>query len=125
MDPRTATHRVRVRTLPELARDACGTKPGMAVLLGSVVRGSDVVIGAGVAARIPRGATSSLDEARTARARTTPEGRYAICDIPTGKEIFITVVAADGTRLSVSTYIEPGETVAFLDIPFPESRPRP
>lgn len=123
VEPRTATHRVRLRTLHELARDACGHRPGHAVLLGSVVRGHAVVIGAGVAARIPRGATSSLDEARTARARTTIEGRYAICDIPTGKEIFITVTAADGARVQQSTYIDPAETVAFLDVAIPESRP--
>lgn len=119
MDARTATHRVRVRTLRELVRDACGEKPGHAVLLGSVVRGSSVVFGAGVTARIPRGATSNLDEARTARARTTVDGRYAICDIPTGKEIFITVTAADGTRVQQSTYIDPNERVAFLDLALP------
>ena len=123
MEPRTAEHRVRVRTLRELARDACGEKPGHAVLLGSVVQGDVVVRGAGVTARIPRGATSSLDEARTARARTTLEGRYAICEIPTGVELFITVVAADGTRLQQSTFIESGETVAFLDLALPAARP--
>ncbi len=123
MQARTATHTVRVRTLHELARDACGDKPGHAVLLGSVVRGNSVVMGAGVSARIPRGATSNLDEARTARARTTVEGRYAICEIPTGKEIFITVTAADGTRVQQSTYIDPSERVAFLDLAMPESRP--
>jgi len=123
--PRTATQRVRVRTLLELAREACGEKPGHAVLLGSVARPGAVVVGAAVVARIPRGATSSLDEARTARARTTIDGRYAICDIPTGVEIFITVSAADGTRVSHSTFIEPGESVAFLDLAFPESAVRP
>lgn len=123
--PRTATQRVRVRTLLELAREACGEKPGHAVLLGSVARPGSVVVGASVVARIPRGATSSLDEARTARARTTAEGRYAICDIPTGVEIFLTVVAADGTRVSHSTFIENGEPVAFLDLAFPENPVRP
>ena len=123
--PRTATQRVRVRTLLELAREACGEKPGHAVLLGSVARPGSVVVGASVVARIPRGATSSLDEARTARARTTSEGRYAICDIPTGVEIFLTVAAADGTRVSHSTFIENGEPVAFLDLAFPENPVRP
>ena len=117
--PRTATHRVRVRTLRELARDACGEKPGHAVLLGSVTRGDQLVVGAGVAARIPRGATSNLDEARTARARTTIDGRYAICELPTGVEIFLTVVAADGTRITRSTVIERDEKVAFIDLSFP------
>ena len=60
---------------------------------------------------------------RTARARTTLEGRYAICEIPTGVELFITVVAADGTRLQQSTFIEPGESVAFLDLSLPAARP--
>lgn len=123
--PRTAAQRVRVRTLRELAREACGEKPGHAVLLGSVARPGSVVVGAAVVARIPRGATSSLDEARTARARTTIDGRYAICDIPTGVEIFITVSAADGTRVSHSTFIETGESVAFLDLAFPENAIRP
>ena len=123
--PRTAVQRVRVRTLLELARDACGEKPGHAVLLGSVARPGSVVVGAAVVARIPRGATSTLDEARTARSRTTIEGRYAICDIPTGVEIFLTVVAADGTRVSHSTVIDPGEPVAFLDLAFPERPVRP
>ena len=124
-EPRTVVQRVRVRTLLELARDACGEKPGHAVLLGSVARSRSVVVGAAVIARIPRGATSSLDEARTARARTTIDGRYAICDIPTGVEIFLTVVAADGTRVSRSTFIETGEQVAFLDLAFPEDPVQP
>jgi Carboxypeptidase regulatory-like domain len=118
-EPRTATQRVRVRTLGELARDACGEKPNHAVLLGTVVRDGQVLVGAGVAARIPRRATSNLDEARTARARTTIEGRYAICDIPVGVEIFITVTAVDGSRFSKTTVIERGETVSFLDLDFP------
>ena len=122
---RTAVQRVRVRTLLELARDACGERPGHAVLLGSVARPGAVVVGAAVVARIPRGATSNLDEARTARARTTIEGRYAICEIPTGVEIFLTVVAADGTRVSHSTVIDPGEQVAFLDLAFPADPVRP
>jgi hypothetical protein len=117
--PRTETRRVRVRTLDELAREACGGKPNHAVLLGTVVRDGQVLTGAGVAARIPRGATSALDEARTARARTTSEGRYAVCDIPVGVEIFITVTAADGSRHSKTTVIERGETVSFLDLDFP------
>jgi hypothetical protein len=123
--PRTAVQRVRVRTLLELARDACGAKPGHAVLLGSVARPGAPVVGAAVTARIPRGATSNLDEARTARARTTIDGRYAICDMPTGVEIFLTVVSADGTRVSHSTFIEPGEPVAFMDLALPESPARP
>jgi len=118
-EPRTETQRVRVRTLAELARDACGEKPNHAVLLGTVVRDGQVLVGAGVAARIPRRATSNLDEARTARARTTSEGRYAVCDIPVGVEIFITVTAVDGSRFSKTTVIERGETVSFLDLDFP------
>jgi hypothetical protein len=92
--------------------------------MGSVARrdGSEVV-GGSVVARIPRGATSNLDEARTARARTTIEGRYAICDIPTGVEVFLTVAAPDGTRVSQSTFIDKGEKVAFYDLVFPERRP--
>lgn len=117
--PRTATHRVRVRTLAELAKDVCGASPGKAVLIGSVVRGSQVVIGAGVTARVPRGAASNLDDARTARARTTIEGRYAICDLPTGVELYITVIAADGARTGQSVVIDRGETVAFLDLAIP------
>ena len=122
--PRTQRERVRVKTLLELASESCGDKPGHAVLLGSVARrdGSEVV-GGSVVARIPRGATSNLDEARTARARTTIEGRYAICDIPTGVEVFLTVAAPDGTRVSQSTFIDKGEKVAFYDLVFPERRP--
>jgi hypothetical protein len=123
--PRTVTQRVRVKTLLELAKEACGEKPGHAVLLGSVARPGAVVIGASVVARIPRGATSNLDEARSARARTTVEGRYAICDIPTGVEIFLSVAAADGSRVSHSTFIEPGEKVAFFDLVFPAVGGRP
>jgi hypothetical protein len=122
--PRTQRERVRVKTLLELASESCGDKPGHAVLMGSVARrdGSEVV-GGSVVARIPRGATSNLDEARTARARTTIEGRYAICDIPTGVEVFLTVAAPDGTRVSQSTFIDKGEKVAFYDLVFPERRP--
>ncbi len=121
--PRTAKELVRVKTLQELAREACGEKPGHAVLVGSVARGAGVVVGGSVVARIRRGAVSNLDDARTSRARTTIEGRYAICDIPTGVEVFLTVAAPDGARVSVSTFIEPGETVAFYDLIYPDARP--
>ena len=43
----------------------------------------------------------------------------------TGVEIFLTVVAADGTRVSHSTVIDPGEQVAFLDLAFPADPVRP
>ena len=39
--------------------------------------------------------------------------------------IAFTVVAADGTRVSHSTFIENGEPVAFLDLAFPENPVRP
>ena len=123
--PTTAREVVRVKTLRELAQAACGDTPGRAVLIGSVARPGSVVVGASVVARIRRGATSSLDEARTARARTTLEGRYAICDLPTGVEVFLTVMAPDGSRISTSTVLEPGEPVTFLDLAFPESPLRP
>ncbi|MCC7002264.1 MAG: carboxypeptidase regulatory-like domain-containing protein [Gemmatimonadaceae bacterium] len=122
--PRTQREQVRVKTLLELATESCGDKPGHAVLMGSVARrDGSVVVGGSVVARIPRGATSNLDEARTARARTTIEGRYAICDIPVGVEVFLTVAAPDGSRVSQSTFIDKGEKVAFYDLVFPERRP--
>lgn len=119
-DARNATHRVRVRTLQELARQACGDDPQRAVLIGSVIRGGVELAGAGIVVRIPRGAADNLDEARTARARTTRDGRYAICDLPPNVTLDLTVVAADGTRLTQTTVIPPGEPVAFLDIVFPD-----
>lgn len=119
-DARSASHRVRVRTLPELARQSCGDDPGRAVLIGSVIRGGVELAGAGIVVRIPRGATSNIDEARTARARTTRDGRYAICDLPPDVTLDLTVVAADGTRLTQTTVIPGGEPVAFLDLVFPD-----
>ncbi len=120
--PRETTQRVRVRTLLELAKEVCGETAGEAVLIGSVARPGRVVVGAAVVARIRAAAG---EEARTARGRTTSEGRYAICGIPTGVDVFVTVAAADGTRTTQQTLIDRGELVGFLDIAMPESVVRP
>ncbi len=120
-EPRTLSRRVQVRTLAQLAAEECGNGPDEAVLIGSVARPGSVVIGASVVARIQKGASREIDEARQARARTTVEGRYAICGIPTGVEVFLSVTAPDGARVLQSTFVPRGEPVAFFDVAFPAS----
>lgn len=119
--PNSNTHldrTLRVKTLPELVRQACGLDSKRAALIGTVIKDGVPLRRAPVKVEGSAGADSAGTggEAETV---TGPDGRYAVCNVPLGVEFFVTVRAPDGTQVRRSVRMEPNEPVTFLDVVFP------
>lgn len=110
--------KLRVKTLPELVRQACGLDTRHAALIGTVIRDGAPVMRAPVLVD-PVPGSPAADTLGTAETRTGPDGRYAVCNVPRGVEFAVTVTAPDGTVVRRSIRMEPAEQVTFLDIVFP------
>jgi hypothetical protein len=113
------TERLRVKTLPELVRQACGLDSRRAALIGTVIRDGAPVMRAPVRVEPAPAANAAADTVGTAETMTGPDGRYAVCNVPMGVEFIVTVTAPDGTRVRRSVRMEPAEGVTFMDIVFP------
>jgi hypothetical protein len=111
--------RLRVKTLPELVRQACGLDTRRAALIGTVIRDGAPVTRAPVRIEPAPAETAVADTIGTAETRTGPDGRYAVCNVPMGVEFFVTVTAPDGTKVRRPIRMEPAEMVTFMDIVFP------
>jgi len=112
--------RLRVKTLPELVRQACGLDTQKAALIGTVIRDGAPVARAHIVIEAAPAPTAAADTIGTAETRTGPDGRYAVCNVPMGVEFNVTVTAADGTKVRRSVVMEAAEPVTFLDIVFPD-----
>lgn len=110
--------RVRVKTLPELVRQACGLDTKRAALLGSVIRAGAPLMRAPVLVE-PAPGTAAADTLGTAETVTGADGRYAVCNVPMGAEFFVTVTTSDGTKVRRSVRMEADKPVTFLDIVIP------
>lgn len=110
--------RLRLRTLPELVRQACGLDTRRAALVGSVIKDGAAVIRSPVLIE-PVAGTPGADSLGTAETVTGVDGRYAVCGMPAGAEFSVTVRAPDGTVVRRNVRIEDGEPVTFLDVVFP------
>ena len=111
--------RLRVKTLPEVVRQACGLDTKRAALIGTVIRDGAPVARAPVVVEPAPGATAAADTLGNAETRTGPDGRYAVCNVPMGVEFVVSVTAPDGTKVRRTVVMEMSEPVTFLDIVFP------
>ncbi len=119
--PNSNTHldrTLRVKTLPEIVRQACGLDTKRAALIGTVIKDGVPLRRAPV--KVEGGAgVEGLGEGGEAETVTGPDGRYAVCNVPLGGEFFVTVRAPDGTQVRRAVRMEPNEPVTFLDVVFP------
>ncbi len=119
--PNSDTHldrTLRVKTLHETVRQACGLDMKRAALIGTVVKDGMPLRRAPVRVE-GSAAADSAGSGGEAETVTGPDGRYAVCNVPLGVEYFVTVRAPDGSQVRRSVHMEASEPVTFLDIVFP------
>lgn len=114
----TIRARVRLKTLPQLVRQACGLDTKRSALLGSVIKDGAAVIRSPVLIE-PLAGSPGADTLGIAETVTGADGRYAVCNMPQGAEFSVTVRAPDGTVVRRNVRIEELEPVTFLDVVFP------
>ena len=120
--PATMAHvrqTMRVKTLPELVRQACGLDTKRAALIGTVIRDGAPLMRAPVLVDPAPARTVEADTLGSAETTTGADGRYAVCNMPLGTDYIVTVTAPDGTKVRRPVRIETAEPVTFLDIVFP------
>jgi len=111
---------MRVKTLPELVRQACGLDTKGAALIGTVIRSDgSPVMRAPVKIDPAAAKRPEADTLGSAETRTGGDGRYAVCNMPKGTDYVITVVTPDGTTVRRPVHIEDAEPVTFMDIVIP------
>ena len=115
----TMQQRLRVKTLTELVRQACGLDTKRAALIGTVIRDGAPVMRAPVSVDPAPAASAAADTLGSAETRTGPDGRYAVCNVPKGAEFVVSVTAPDGTKVRRQVRMEATVQVTFLDIVFP------
>ncbi len=117
---------MRVKTLPELVRQACGLDTKGAALIGTVIRSDGSPVMRAPVKVDPAAARPEADTLGSAETRTGGDGRYAVCNMPKGAEYVITVTTPDGSTVRRPVHIEDAEPVTFMDIviPMPEVRER-